>query len=259
MQIAACTSTAAYAVNVQHVCSKSIRLCVCVQRETWCRSRWCTCTSSFDRRPVSAPPRVDSSPNRWAPVKQPHQASIYLRPVTGWNPPQALTHHARIRGQSFSYSTLRTEVILQQATAAQANLTVRPLHLRLPGLEKGGRPWCFLLPASSSSCTLTHLHTQTHVERKRRSRGGGAVVVVCGGESSCCSHSDGKERRGWGGWREKRPTNVPLTDQREINYSAPDAGWLLRPTARPPSCTLLALKTVVQNIPGIWWVSENML
>ncbi len=201
--------------------------------------RRCTCTSLFDRSLVSAPPRVDSSPNRRIALKQPRQASIYLRPATGWNPPHTLTHQTRIREQSFSRSTLRNEVILQQATAAQANLTARPLHLRLPGLVKGRPWWCLLLPAASSSCTHAHLHTHTHthththVERKRRSRGGwwwfaeGEAVAV----HTVMGRSD------WITWRDGE-RNVPLTSSWPIERDqlfSPDAGWLLRPTARPPS------------------------
>lgn len=124
---------------------------------------------------VSAPRRVDSSLNRWLVLKQLHQASIYLRPAPEWNSPGTLTHRARIEEQSFSCSTLRNELILQQATAARANLTARSLHLRLPGLEKG-RPWCFLLLAASSSCT--HSLTHSHVETRRRSGGGGGLRRV---------------------------------------------------------------------------------
>lgn len=108
---------------------------------------------------VSAPPRADSSPSRWMRSRR----RIERRFTSVRWPDEILLRHSQqagIRGQSFSCSTLRTEVILQQATAAQANLTARPLHLRFPGLEKG-RPWCFLplrLPARS----LTHSHTQTH-------------------------------------------------------------------------------------------------
>lgn len=194
---------------------------------------------------VSAPRRVDSSLNRWLVLKQLHQASIYLRPAPEWNFPGTLTHRARIEEQSFSCSTLRNELILQQATAARANLTARSLHLRLPGLEKG-RPWCFLLlrlPALTHSLTLTRRDKEEEWRGWRFAEGEAAAVNTVMGSSEWITWRDGER-------------NVPLTSPWPIERDqlfSPDAGWLLGPTARPPISetrrgTRCVLKTVVQNI-----------
>lgn len=90
--------------------------------------------------------QVDSCPNR---------GRIERRFTSVRRPAEIL-----IREQSSSCSSLQNQVILQQATAAQANLTARPLHLWLPGMEKDvlGASSCLplRLPAHTHSLTFTH-------------------------------------------------------------------------------------------------------